>query len=238
MRPMMKPMARIVFLALAAFSLTSAMAADPKNEGYVLKTNDSVLMTAYGLCVRDSEWTAATSVEPCDPMMRPVALAAPPPPAPVPVVVAAAPPPAPVMVQPEPVAAPPLKLSFSADALFDFDKSTLRPAGEVMLDGLRRQLTGATYGEIRVIGHTDRIGGLGYNQSLSERRANAVKDYLVARDLPAARINAEGMGKSQPVTRAEDCAGPKSAKVIACLQPDRRVDVEVSGTQAVTTGMR
>ena len=237
MNPMMKPMARMVFLALAAASLTPAMAADPKNEGYVLKTNDGVLMSGYGLCVRDSEWTPATSVEPCDPTMRPVAVAAPAPApvAPAPIVVAAAPPP--VVVQPEPVRAPPLKLSFSADALFDFDKSNLRPAGELMLDGLKRELSGATYEAIRVTGHTDRIGSLGYNQSLSERRANAVRDYLLSKDLPAARIDAEGRGKTQPITRAEDCRGPTSSKVIACLQPDRRVDVEVTGTQALKTGL-
>ena len=59
----------------------------------------------------------------------------------------------------------------------------------------------------------------------------AVKDYLVSRDIPANRMSADGKGKSQPVTKPGDCLGPKSAKVIACLQPDRRVDVEVTGTK-------
>jgi OOP family OmpA-OmpF porin len=104
--------------------------------------------------------------------------------------------------------------------------------------GVRIQLNGATYNTIGATGHTDRFGSDTYNQKLSERRANAVKDYLVSRDIPAGRISADGKGETQPVTKAGDCLGAKSAKVIACLQPDRRVDVEVTGTQGPTTGSR
>ncbi len=63
------------------------------------------------------------------------------------------------------------------------------------------------------------------------RRANAVKDYLTSKAIPANKISVDGKGKTQPVTRAGDCLGAKSAKVIACLQPDRRVDVEVTGSK-------
>ena len=73
------------------------------------------------------------------------------------------------------------------------------------------------------------------NQKLSERRAQAVKDYLVSRDIAANRINADGKGETQPVTRAGACSGAKSAKVIACLQPDRRVHAEVTGTKSMTS---
>ena len=72
----------------------------------------------------------------------------------------------------------------------------------------------------------------------SERRANAVKDYLVSRDIPANRINASGNGETQPVTKASDCPGEKSAKVIACLASDRRVDVEATGSKGLTTSSR
>jgi OOP family OmpA-OmpF porin len=65
-----------------------------------------------------------------------------------------------------------------------------------------------------------------------------VKDYLVSRDIPAHRINAEGKGETQPLTPAGECLGAKSAKVIACLQPDRRVHVEVTGTQDVSASSR
>ena len=138
---------------------------------------------------------------------------------------------------PEPAPAAPLqqKISFSADALFAFDRSDLKPEGKAMLDDLVRQLDGATYGVISATGHTDRFGSDAYNQKLSERRADTVKEYLVSHDILASRINAEGKGEAQPVTQSGDCAGAKSAKVIACLQPDRRVDVEIQGTKIVTS---
>ena len=152
---------------------------------------------------------------------------APPPPVPSAVVVAAAPP-APV---PPP---PPRRVSFSADTLFGFDRSEIRPQGKVALDQFAHELGDTHVDAITVEGHTDRLGSQAYNQKLSVRRAEAVKSYLVANGgVDAARISAVGMGESQPVTKAEDCRGTKpDAKLVACLQPDRRVDVEVSGTVA------
>jgi len=132
----------------------------------------------------------------------------------------------------------PQQINFSADAMFAFDKAVLKPEGKAMLDDLARTLNGAQYDAVRATGQTDRFGSNQYNQKLSERRANAVKDYLVSRDIPANRINAVGMGETQPVTKAGDCLGAKSAKVIACLQPDRRVDVEVNGTKDQTASSR
>jgi len=87
------------------------------------------------------------------------------------------------------------------------------------------------YDNIQVTGHTDRIGSDKYNQTLSEERANAVREYLISKDIPANRITAAGMGESQPVTQASDCTGPRSQKLITCLQPDRRVEIEVAGTK-------
>ena len=80
-------------------------------------------------------------------------------------------------------------------------------------------------------GDTDRFGSESYNQLLSEQRAEAVKSYLVGRGIEANRITTEGKGETQPVTSAGQCLGPKNAKVVACLQADRRVDVEVTGRQ-------
>ena len=138
-----------------------------------------------------------------------------------------------------PAAAPakpqPQKFSFSGDALFAFDKSVLKPEGKTMLDGLVLQLNNATYDEILATGHADRFGSNQYNQKLSERRAHAVKGYLVGKNVQASRIDAEGKGETQHVTKADDCPGAKATtKVIACLQPDRRVDVEVKGGKTVT----
>ena len=82
------------------------------------------------------------------------------------------------------------------------------------------------------IGHTDRIGSATYNQKLSLRRADSVKAYLVSKGVPANRIFTDGKGKTQPVTKPGECRGPKTRKVIACLQPDRRVEIEVIGTRA------
>ncbi len=159
-------------------------------------------------------------------------------PAPVAYVAAAAP--VVVTPQPQPVAVPPpppppraLKVNFSADSLFDFDKAVLRPAGKQDLDKFAADLRGANFDVITITGHTDRIGSHEYNTDLSTRRAEAVKTYLVeSAGLPAGKISATGVDGSNPVTTAGECQGTKATKqLIACLQPDRRVEVEVSGTR-------
>jgi OOP family OmpA-OmpF porin len=150
---------------------------------------------------------------------KPVA-APPPPPAPRP------PPPPPPAPPPQPVT-----VTLSADALFDFDSSTLRPAGRQSLDKLAEDLRGMTYEVLIVGGHTDRIGTDAYNQALSERRANSVRDYLVQSGIPANDVRATGYGEARPVTTLQQCQGQAGAALIACLQPDRRVEVEVSGTR-------
>lgn len=225
MKTIMKPMVA----AIAAMLLLPviALAADSKNQGYLVNGNDNdIVMSGTGLCWHTSDWTPARAVERCDPVSKPLAAA--PAPARAPAVVAAvAPAPAPAKPMPQ-------KISFSGDALFAFDKSVLKPEGKVMLDGLVSQLEGATYENIVATGHTDRFGSNAYNQKLSERRANTVKDYLVSKNVQAGRIDAEGKGETQPVTKPGDCKGAKSAKVIACLQPDRRVDVEMKGSKTVT----
>ena len=151
---------------------------------------------------------------------------APPPPPPPPVVAAA-----PV----EPVVVPPVRrrVSFSAESLFTFDKSDLRPEGKTALDAFANELAGTRFETITVEGHTDRLGSQAYNQALSQRRADAVKGYLVASGkVDAAKVSAVGKSESTPVTKPEDCKGRKaSAKLIACLQPDRRVEIEVVGTR-------
>jgi OmpA-OmpF porin, OOP family len=156
----------------------------------------------------------------------PVAMA--PMPAPPPVIVVQAPPPPP---PPAPMA--PKRVSFSAESLFGFDRFAVRPEGKTALDGFARELQGTNYDTITVIGHTDRLGTSAYNQTLSQQRADAVKQHLVGTDgLASARISAVGKGEAEPVTKPEDCKGNKpGAALIACLQPDRRVEVEVSGTR-------
>jgi len=149
--------------------------------------------------------------------MRPPA---PPPPAPAP-----APPPAPKMA--------PEKVTFSADVLFDFDKAVLKPAGRDAMDQFASKLQGVNYEVVVVVGHTDRIGSEAYNKKLSVRRAEAVKEYLVKeKGIPANKVYTDGKGEAEPVTKPDQCKGTRATKaLIECLQPDRRVDVEVAGTR-------
>lgn len=224
----MNTITKFAMAALAATTLLPAVAMaqnkDSKNQGYIVDAKGDIVRSGTGLCWHDNEWTPARAVEGCDPVSKPTAAVTP---APAPV---AATPPAPAPLAPK---ATPQKISFSDDALFAFDKSTLKPEGQSMLDGLVLQLNGANYERIVVTGHTDRFGSDAYNQKLSERRALAVKDYLVSKNIPANRIDAEGKGETQPITKSGDCRGAKSAKVVACLQADRRVDVEMVGTKTV-----
>ena len=126
-----------------------------------------------------------------------------------------------------------MKVTFSADSLFAFDKATVKPAGKQSLDKLAADLRGVNFDVITVTGHTDRIGSHAYNMGLSTRRAEAVKAYLVqSAGIPAGKIAARGTDGSDPVTKPGECKGKKATKkLIACLQPDRRVEVEVSGTR-------
>jgi len=122
------------------------------------------------------------------------------------------------------------KITLNADALFDFNKATLRPEGKAALDELYTKVQRIKLEVLIAVGHADRFGSDAYNQKLSEKRAESVKAYLVSKGLEKNRIYTEGKGKKNPVTKPEDCKGPKSAKVVSCLQPDRRVDVEAVGT--------
>ena len=149
-------------------------------------------------------------------------------PAPAPRPMAAVPPPPP---RPPPPPAP-RKVVFSADALFDFDKRIIKPAGKRSLDKFAADLRSTKFDVITVTGHTDRLGAHAYNMDLSTRRAEAVKNYLVSAGIPAGKISARGTDGSDPVTKPGECKGTKRTKeLIACLQPDRRVEVEVSGTR-------
>ena len=123
------------------------------------------------------------------------------------------------------------KIKLAADTLFDFDKAVLKPEGKAKLDELAAKVKGIKLEVILAVGHTDRIGADTYNQRLSDRRAAAVKTYLVSKGIEANRIYTEGKGETQPVTGKKcDKVSPRSA-LIACLQPDRRVEVEVIGSK-------
>lgn len=154
-------------------------------------------------------------------------------PEPVRTPVSAAPAPAPT---PPPAPAPtpePVRVTLSADSLFAFDSDALNASGRAELDKLITDLRGVDFDTIRVTGYTDRIGTQAYNMDLSARRANAVKNYLVsASNIAANRITTRALNGSDPVTSEAQCSrNLPRAELIACLAPDRRVEVEVNGSR-------
>ncbi|ADU99602.1 OmpA/MotB domain protein [Alicycliphilus denitrificans BC] len=166
------------------------------------------------LCWRDANWTPATAAEGCDGALVKAAAAPAPAPAPAPV---AAPPAA-----PKPAPAVASKVTYAADAFFDFDKSVLKPEGKAKLDDLVSKVKGINLEVIIAVGHTDSIGTDAYNQKLSVRRAEAVKAYLVSKGIEKNRVYTEGKGEKQPI--ADNKTKEGRAK-------NRRVEIEVVGTR-------
>jgi OOP family OmpA-OmpF porin len=217
-------------------------ACDPKNCAYVLSgsadPSDNVVRSgvyngALGLsgklCYRTGYWTPQMAIADCDADLVPKPAAPPPAPAPAP-----APPPPPPPA-PKPAPAPQVqKITLASKALFDFDKAVLRPDGKAAIDSeIISKLRDVQKLElVLVTGHTDRIGTQQYNQRLSERRADAVRDYLVSKGVPRDKIETLGMGKTQPVPGVV-CNQKALKELIACLAPNRRVEIEVKGEGAM-----
>ena len=124
----------------------------------------------------------------------------------------------------DPVAVAPSKpvpVTLNSDVLFAFDSANLTAAGKTALDALAAQVAGQAFVE----GHTDRIGTVGYNKSLSNARAKAVADYLGTKT--KATFVVSGVGATQSSGKTAQCIGPMSPQLIACLAPDRRVVVTI-----------
>jgi OOP family OmpA-OmpF porin len=167
------------------------------------------------LCWRDGVWTPATGLAGCDGVPVPTPAPAPmPAPAPAP---SAAPAAAAVIAAPTSE-----KVTFAADAFFDFDKAVLKPEGRAKLDDLTSKMSGLNLEVVIAVGHTDSVGSDSYNQRLSVRRADAVKDYLVSKGIEKNRVYTEGKGEKQPVADNKTAEG--RAK-------NRRVEIEVVGTR-------
>jgi len=212
---------------------TARIGSPPPAPGYVGSGAGVVATSPFGLCWHGgAEWTPDKAAAPCD--MTPTASA---PVAPV----AAAPAPAPepqALAATEPAAPVIEKITLNADVLFPFNSAELLPGGQTKLDQLAQDARGANVDRVVLTGHADRIGSEDYNQQLSEERAQAVADYLAQKGVDSTRITAEGKGKSDPVTGSE-CNNlgkdsNKNQKLIACLQPDRRVDAELLGSRDST----
>ena len=216
----MKKLNKVAMLFASAALVTAAGAQTIDN----WKNGSNELVWKNGtneLCWRDAFWTPATAAPGCDgaivppaPVVAPPAAVAPPPPPPV---VAPVAPPAP----PAPPAA--TKVTYAADAFFDFNKSVIKPAGKAKLDDLVGKIKDINLEVIIAVGHTDAVGGDAYNQKLSIRRSEAVKAYLVSKGIEKNRVYTEGKGEKQPV--ADNKTSEGRAK-------NRRVEIEVVGTRA------
>jgi len=211
----MKKLNKVAMLFASAVIATAAGAQTVDN----WKNGSGELVWKNGtneLCWRDANWTPATAAEGCDGALVKAAEA----PAPVaaPAAPEAKPAPAPA---PAPVASS--KVTYAADAFFDFDKAVLKPEGKAKLDDLVSKVKDINLEVIIAVGHTDSIGTDAYNQKLSVRRAEAVKAYLVSKGIEKNRVYTEGKGKKQPV--ADNKTKEGRAK-------NRRVEIEVVGTRA------
>ena len=220
-----------VLFASAALAAPIAAFAQSSNQDNWKSTDGTVWKNGTNeLCWRDAYWTPATANQECDGALKP------PPPAPAPVAAPApAPAPAPVAAPPAPAAAPvpapvvvpaaPVseKVTFAADAFFDFDKSVLKPEAKAKLDDLVSKSSAVALEVIIAVGHTDSVGTDGYNQKLSISRSEAVKAYLVSKGIEKNRVYTEGKGEKQPV--ADNKTSEGRAK-------NRRVEIEVVGTRA------
>lgn len=133
-----------------------------------------------------------------------------------------------VAQEPTPVVLP-VTITLEAEPWFDFDRSVVRSDGRAKLEELMAGLNQVEYDTILVVGHADRIGTNSYNQALSLRRANSVKNYLADKGVPAERIRTEGRGEFEPSTDPNACTGMRKRSLIDCLQPNRRVEVTVTG---------
>ena len=213
----MKQLNRVAIAIAAATLATVAGAQEIQNWR---STSGEVWKSASGQCWRSALWTPATAAPGCDgaieapkpaPVMAKPAAAAAPAPAP-----AAAPAPAPA-----PVAAA-SKVTYAADAFFDFDKAVLKPEGMAKLDDLVSKVKAINLEVIIAVGHTDSKGTDAYNQKLSVKRSEAVKAYLVGKGMEKNRIYTEGKGEAQPV--ADNKTKEGQAK-------NRRVEIEVVGTR-------
>ena len=214
----MKKLNKVAMLFASAALVTAAGAQTIDN----WKNGSNELVWKNGtneLCWRDAFWTPATAAPGCDgaivppaPVVAPPAAVAPPPPPP-PVVAPVAPP------------APPAatKVTYAADAFFDFNKSVIKPEGKAKLDDLVGKIKDINLEVIIAVGHTDAVGGDAYNQKLSIRRSEAVKAYLVSKGIEKNRVYTEGKGEKQPV--ADNKTSEGRAK-------NRRVEIEVVGTRA------
>ena len=212
-------------LALGIFS-TSAIAQILQDEhALAVDSSGAPVMSGFGLCVRSGFGPAPAWTVACHGT------------APVPVAVYYAPAattaPAPFTAATSAAAAAPVweKVAFDANVLFDSDKAALRPAGRDALDQFVSDIEGLDAQNIMAIGYADRMGSDAANQTLSQQRVDAVKTYLISQGIAADRVQTSARGETQPSTLAGECKDANNVENVACMQADRHVFIEVSGSR-------
>ena len=237
----MKIASATLVLSMVLAPVSSSVLAQGTVNGYVTDSRGAVIKSGSALCVRTGYWTPAMAIAECDPDLVPRAAAAPASRAAAPAAPAAAarptpsaaPAAAPAPASKPAVAAAPKRcdgtVTLSSDELFSFGTASLSTAARNRIDKdvLPRIASCSKVEAVVIEGHTDRLGSQQFNQKLSERRADAVKKYLVSKGMSGDSIETIGMGKTVP---AKFCPDEKDRKaLIACLAPNRRVSISVKG---------
>ncbi|WP_019557930.1 OmpA family protein [Thiomicrorhabdus arctica] len=215
MKTKLLPLAAI--LSLATFGAQahshvedSAAIQDNAQGAYVVDSNGNVVRDSWNRCVHSSNWTKETAINKCEGIAEPK-------PAPVAVVIAPAPKPTPVFVETIIEDVPAAFRGF-----FDVNKANLKLPANQELDNYADYMTRNPARHIQVTGHTDATGKADYNQSLSQKRANAVKAYLTGKGISGERIETFGMGESAPIATNKTKAGRAE---------NRRVEIKVIKAQ-------
>ena len=207
---------RQIAASLCLLCLAQVAAAHPTSIGYLYDSQGNIVKTGYGGCVRTSQWAPANALPECEgaaPAAKPAAAA-------------------PATKAAVKADSSTLRIDLSADESFETDKAELSAEAKARLSELARKLNGLSYDRIAITGHADRTGSAAGNQELSERRANAAHNSLVSEGVPSNKLQSSGKGSSQPVTQPDACAKLKSKQLRACLAPDRRVEIRVTGTRS------
>ena len=201
----------LAMTTLAGAGIVSAD--DAAKQAYVADASNVVVRSGFGLCWHTGFWTSAMAISECDPEFIEVAALE-------------------SALEKAPEIPDSVVIALQSDTLFEFDKSTIRAEGRKDLDDevVSKMREYPQIELVLVTGHTDRIGSEEYNHKLSQRRADAVKDYLIAQGIDAARIETAAKGKSESVVSCDEVKGEVSGlnrALVECLKPNRRVEVEI-----------
>lgn len=193
-------LSRLLAGAVCIFGVGAAHAVTPA-EAYVMDDTGNVVRDGYGECLKTPAWAPEAALPQCDAEVF-------------------------AAFERQPEAAPTERITLDADTTFDFDQATLTQQGKQDLDRIVEAARRTEESQVHVTGYTDRIGSESYNEDLSRRRAEAVRDYLIENGVPEEAVSVAAMGEQNPVV---GCEGITGNALIECLRPNRRSEVEFAG---------